>query len=206
MAWARITRAKCRRDGLRCASDTADGRWQGDQCSQTAYCRCQHWPAVGMIVRVADVQDRDGAPTLLARRGSSFPWLRRVFADAWQSACRPARLATASYRRSRRAASDAVGAAVGLVCRVPAVRPTVACHCDCVVPKSCALALSDLRRRRPVLIDGVGMRCTRHRSCIRATICVVPVCGSALTRVSRRTCSVALLSRGLPCPPFERRA
>lgn len=34
-----------------------------------------------MIVHPADIQDRDGAPTLLARIGSSFPWLRHVFAD-----------------------------------------------------------------------------------------------------------------------------
>ena len=36
---------------------------------------------VGMIVHPADIQDRDGAPTLLARVRSSFPWLRHVFAD-----------------------------------------------------------------------------------------------------------------------------
>ena len=36
---------------------------------------------VGMIVHPADIQDRDGAPTLLARVGSSFPWLRHIFAD-----------------------------------------------------------------------------------------------------------------------------
>ena len=34
-----------------------------------------------MIVHPADVQDRDGAPALLARVRSSFPWLRHVFAD-----------------------------------------------------------------------------------------------------------------------------
>ena len=36
---------------------------------------------VGMIVHRADIQDRDGAPSLLARVRSSFPWLRHVFAD-----------------------------------------------------------------------------------------------------------------------------
>src|SRR5277367_3203813 len=36
---------------------------------------------VGMIVHPADIQDRDGAPALLARIRSSFPWLRHVFAD-----------------------------------------------------------------------------------------------------------------------------
>ena len=36
---------------------------------------------VGMIVHPADIQDRDGAPALLARVRSTFPWLRHVFAD-----------------------------------------------------------------------------------------------------------------------------
>ncbi len=36
---------------------------------------------VGMIVHPADVQDRDGAPGLLASVRSAFPWLRHVFAD-----------------------------------------------------------------------------------------------------------------------------
>ena len=36
---------------------------------------------VGMIVHSADVQDRDGARSLLARVRSSFPRLRHVFAD-----------------------------------------------------------------------------------------------------------------------------
>ena len=36
---------------------------------------------VGMIVHTADVQDRDGAPGLLASVRNAFPWLRHVFAD-----------------------------------------------------------------------------------------------------------------------------
>ncbi len=36
---------------------------------------------VGMIVHPANVQDRDGAPDLLASVRNSFPWLRHVFAD-----------------------------------------------------------------------------------------------------------------------------
>lgn len=36
---------------------------------------------VGMIVHPANVQDRDGAPDLLASIRSAFPWLRHVFAD-----------------------------------------------------------------------------------------------------------------------------
>ncbi len=36
---------------------------------------------VGMIVHPANVQDRDGAPTLLASVRDRLPWLRHVFAD-----------------------------------------------------------------------------------------------------------------------------
>jgi len=36
---------------------------------------------VGVIVHAADVQDRDGAPTVLASIRRSCPWLRHVFAD-----------------------------------------------------------------------------------------------------------------------------
>jgi transposase len=36
---------------------------------------------VGMIVHPADIQDRDGAPDLLASVRHAFPWLRHVFAD-----------------------------------------------------------------------------------------------------------------------------
>ncbi len=36
---------------------------------------------VGAMVHAADIQDRDGAPALLASIRSAFPWLRHVFAD-----------------------------------------------------------------------------------------------------------------------------
>jgi putative transposase len=36
---------------------------------------------VGAIVHTADIQDRDGAPDLLASIRRNFPWLRHVFAD-----------------------------------------------------------------------------------------------------------------------------
>jgi len=36
---------------------------------------------VGAIVHTADIQDRDGAPRVLASIRSSFPWLRHLFAD-----------------------------------------------------------------------------------------------------------------------------
>ena len=36
---------------------------------------------VGAVVHPADVQDRDGAPEVLAAIRHSFPWLRHVFAD-----------------------------------------------------------------------------------------------------------------------------
>ena len=37
---------------------------------------------VGAIVHAADVQDRDGAPPLLASIRTAFPWLHHIFADA----------------------------------------------------------------------------------------------------------------------------
>jgi transposase len=37
---------------------------------------------VGAIVHPADIQDRDGAPRLLASIRNLLPWLRHVFADA----------------------------------------------------------------------------------------------------------------------------
>jgi len=36
---------------------------------------------VGAVIHTADVQDRDGAPLVLARIRHRFPWLRHVFAD-----------------------------------------------------------------------------------------------------------------------------
>jgi len=36
---------------------------------------------VGAVVHAADVQDRDGAPDVLASIRYRFPWLRHVFAD-----------------------------------------------------------------------------------------------------------------------------
>lgn len=36
---------------------------------------------VGAIVHAADIQDRDGAPPLLASIQYAFPWLRHIFAD-----------------------------------------------------------------------------------------------------------------------------
>lgn len=37
---------------------------------------------IAAIVHRADIQDRDGAPLLLATMRSEFPWLRHIFADA----------------------------------------------------------------------------------------------------------------------------
>jgi transposase len=37
---------------------------------------------IGAIVHTADIQDRDGAPLLLAAIRHAYPWLRHVFADA----------------------------------------------------------------------------------------------------------------------------
>jgi transposase len=43
---------------------------------------------VGAVVHTADVQDRDGAPEVLAAIRHLCPWLRQVFADAPLRACR----------------------------------------------------------------------------------------------------------------------
>ena len=37
---------------------------------------------VGLVVHPADIQDRDGAPMVLASIRSLYPWLRHIFADA----------------------------------------------------------------------------------------------------------------------------
>jgi transposase len=37
---------------------------------------------IAAIVHRADIQDRDGAPLLLATMRGAFPWLRHLFADA----------------------------------------------------------------------------------------------------------------------------
>jgi putative transposase len=36
---------------------------------------------VGVVIHAADIQDRDGAPQVLASIRSRWPWLRHVFAD-----------------------------------------------------------------------------------------------------------------------------
>jgi transposase len=36
---------------------------------------------VGLVIHQADIQDRDGAPLVLASIKSAFPWLRHIFAD-----------------------------------------------------------------------------------------------------------------------------
>jgi transposase len=45
---------------------------------------------VGAIVHPADVQDRDGAPGLLASIRHLYPWLRHVFADGAYAGDKPA--------------------------------------------------------------------------------------------------------------------
>lgn len=37
---------------------------------------------VAALVHAADIQDRDGAPAVLAEARFRFPWLRHIFADA----------------------------------------------------------------------------------------------------------------------------
>src|ERR1700685_2418707 len=66
---------------------TESGGPRGYDAGKKINCRKRHILTdtiglpVGMIVHPADIQDRDGAPSLLARVRSSFPWLRHVFAD-----------------------------------------------------------------------------------------------------------------------------
>lgn len=43
---------------------------------------------IAAIVHRADIQDRDGAPLLLATMRNAFPWLRHVFADAAYAGCK----------------------------------------------------------------------------------------------------------------------
>ena len=44
---------------------------------------------VGLVVHEADVQDRDGAPRVLASIRSLYPWLRHVFADGGYAGDKP---------------------------------------------------------------------------------------------------------------------
>jgi transposase len=36
---------------------------------------------IGLVIHQADIQDRDGAPSVLASIKSAYPWLRHIFAD-----------------------------------------------------------------------------------------------------------------------------
>ena len=66
---------------------TASGGPRGDAAEKMVKGRKRHILTdtiglpVGMIVTPADVQDRDGAPDLLASLGGAFPWLHHIFAD-----------------------------------------------------------------------------------------------------------------------------
>jgi transposase len=46
---------------------------------------------IGMIIHPANVQDRDGAPDLLASVRGLYPWLRHVFADGGYAGDKPKR-------------------------------------------------------------------------------------------------------------------
>jgi len=63
--WTDITRKQFARSDLRLPSDLTDTQGL----------------LVAAVVHTADVQDRDGAPDVLASIRRSFPWLRHVFAD-----------------------------------------------------------------------------------------------------------------------------
>ena len=65
MPWTETARREYRRTPLRYASDVTD----------------REWALIEPVVHAADVQDRDGAPAVLASIRRSCPWLRHVFAD-----------------------------------------------------------------------------------------------------------------------------
>ena len=49
----------------------------------SAICWSTRWGLlIAAIAHRADIQDRDGAPLLLATMRRAFPWLRHIFADA----------------------------------------------------------------------------------------------------------------------------
>lgn len=49
---------------------------------------------VAALVHAADIQDRDGAPAVLAEARYRFPWLRHVFADGGYAGCKLRRALT----------------------------------------------------------------------------------------------------------------
>ncbi|MDE2561049.1 MAG: transposase [Sphingomonadales bacterium] len=66
---------------------TASGRPRGFDAGRKIKGRKRHVITntqgllVGAVVHAADLQDRDGAPDVLATIRNSFPWLRHVIAD-----------------------------------------------------------------------------------------------------------------------------
>src|SRR3546814_20441604 len=55
--------------------------WSSDVCSSDLIVTDTTGLLVGLAIHGADIQDRDGAPALLASIRHSFPWLRHLFAD-----------------------------------------------------------------------------------------------------------------------------
>lgn len=89
MAWTETTRSHYRRDDLRYESvkTTESGGISGYDAGKRIKGRKRHILTdtlgllVAVIVHSAGIQDRDGAPDLLASIVRLYPWLRHVFAD-----------------------------------------------------------------------------------------------------------------------------
>jgi transposase len=97
---------------------------------------------IAAIVHPADIQDRDGAPVLLAAMRSAFPWLRHVFADA----------AYAGASSSKPSPSSANGPCRSSGAPMPP-RASSSCHGDGLSnepsPGSTATGVSPRTSRRP---------------------------------------------------------
>jgi putative transposase len=63
--WADITRAQHARSELALPTDLTNAEWR----------------VLAPFIRRADIQDRDGAPLVLAATVQRFPWLQHIFAD-----------------------------------------------------------------------------------------------------------------------------
>lgn len=79
--------SECQRDRLPIRETNRERRSAGlrrrqeGQGTQASHPDDTTGPTVGAAVHAADIQDRDGAPAVLASVRSAFPWLRHVFAD-----------------------------------------------------------------------------------------------------------------------------
>ena len=89
------------------AKTTESGGVRGDDAGKRINGRKRHAVVdtigllVGRVVHAADVQDRAGAPALIASIRRSGPWLRRVFADGRYAGPKLRRVLGSARGRSR---------------------------------------------------------------------------------------------------------